>query len=181
MAEKKNTAGLAPLAASPPTPDYVVAELRYDSQVGYSPAGFAGSAEAKRDVSSLNGVLEAFEVKEFGSHFDRKASDIRKRTIAIPGVMKATVEAGFAQSGFVRVVPEEWRCRGTGQETERAEVGVEGSGGAKAGAGSDGDRVKPREPQLRARARVPGVGTERRRSDGRLASEGWPRQGGQDL
>ncbi len=48
---------------------YVVAELRYDSSVAVSAAGFQAPAAKQRDASSLNQILEGFHVRRCGSHF----------------------------------------------------------------------------------------------------------------
>ena len=50
MARKKVDPGLAPKFSTPTLPDYVVAEMRYDSRVAVSAAGFEGPAEAEGSV-----------------------------------------------------------------------------------------------------------------------------------
>ncbi len=104
--KKQATAGYAPPVTTPKTPDYVVAELRYDSKVAFSASGFEGPQEAAGVVASLNEVLASFGIKSFGSHFGVKPSAIRERTAPPADVMAAPVSAEFAQSGFVQIVPE---------------------------------------------------------------------------
>lgn len=105
MAKKMADAGFAPPAKAPKMPDYVVAELRYDSRVVFSASNFEGPKEAESHVASLNKVLEGFKIKSFGSHFGVKASAVRKRATAPPAALVAPVTAEFAQSGFVQIVP----------------------------------------------------------------------------
>ncbi len=86
--------------------DYVVVELRHDSQVALSPTGFAAPAAVERTSQSLNDVLNSFDIREVTSHFGMKASQIRARSTAAPASMSAPVSSEFAQAGFVRVVPK---------------------------------------------------------------------------
>lgn len=108
MAKKADRpdAGFMLPASFPETPDYVVAELRYDSRVAFSASKFEGPSEAETQVGALNKVLEEFRVKKFRSHFGKKASEIRQRVTATSAAVVAPVTADFAQSGFVQIVPE---------------------------------------------------------------------------
>jgi len=99
-------AGFAPPVSTPKTPDYVVAELRYDSKVAFTANRFEGPQEAENVVASLNEVLASFGIKSFGSHFGVKPGAIRERTAPPADVMAAPVTAEFAQSGFVQIVPK---------------------------------------------------------------------------
>lgn len=89
---------------SPGTPPYVVVELRHDSQVAFSEAGFAGPAAANRMTGALNKVLEDFRVKKVASHFRMKTSEIRMRAVEAPSSLEETVSSEFAHSGFVQMV-----------------------------------------------------------------------------
>lgn len=108
MAKKADRpdAGFMLPVSLPETPDYVVAELRYDSRVAFSASKFEGPSEAEAQVEALNKVLEEFRVKKFRSHFGKKASEIRQRVTATSAAVVAPVTADFAQSGFVQIVPE---------------------------------------------------------------------------
>lgn len=87
------------------TPAYVIAELRHDSRIAYSPSGFAGSTEVEDSTRKLNSVLENFHVKAVNSHFSMKAREIRKRVTEAPASLRQKVSAEFAHSGFVEVRP----------------------------------------------------------------------------
>jgi subtilisin family serine protease len=102
-------AGLAPIVAPADTPDYVVAELAYESQVSYSARGFQGPAEADSAVRSLNNIIEGIPAAKFDSHFGSSRTSIRNRAVAAPkslDELKVTERSDFAQSGFVQIVPE---------------------------------------------------------------------------
>ncbi len=85
--------------------DYVVAELRYDSGVAFSTAGFAAPAAKERAAVSLNSVLEGFRVRSCGSHFGLRASALRARSVKAPRKMPKRVSSDFAQSGVIQIVP----------------------------------------------------------------------------
>src|SRR6266566_5007098 len=56
--------------AAPGLPDYVIAELRYDSSVVVAPEGkFAAPAAAEPKANALNQILGKFSIKSFVSHF----------------------------------------------------------------------------------------------------------------
>lgn len=104
---KKTDPGFAIQAKAPKTPDYVVVELRYDSRVVYSTSGFEGPDEAEKHVKSLNKTLDRFNVKKFEGHFEPAKTTLQARAAAPPTIMKKkSVDADFAQSGFVRIVPK---------------------------------------------------------------------------
>lgn len=102
----RSDAGFLLPVSFPETPDYVIAELRYDSRVAFSASKFEGPSETEAQVASLNRVLEDFQVKRFRSHFGKSATEIRQRVTAPSTAMVAPVTAGFAQSGFIQIVPE---------------------------------------------------------------------------
>lgn len=109
MANKRSSAGY--VSADYPQPpdcnDYVVAELRYDSQVAVAPRGhFAAPAAAAGAADSLNSVLAAFDLERVAPHFKLPAKTLAARTIATPS---DAVSAEFAQSGFVQIVPRKAR------------------------------------------------------------------------
>lgn len=105
----EDDAGLAPAVTAVDTPDYVVAELRYDSRVAYSARGFEGPAEAEADVTTLNDILGTIPIKDVGSHFRVPRTTVRHRAGIAPsslGVLPAAERGDFAQSGFVQIAPE---------------------------------------------------------------------------
>jgi hypothetical protein len=103
---KKPTEGFVPgTFAAPDTPDYVIAELRYDSRVVItSRQRFAAPAAAEGRASDLNSLLASFKIKRVAPHFDLPEKKLARR--AEPPAARAKVSADFAQSGFVQIVPE---------------------------------------------------------------------------
>ena len=100
------------------TPDYVVAELKYESPVAFTAAGFAAPAAAEPQASRLNQVLGKYDVAAIRSHFGMKAAAIRERIKvashlpAAPSVAKFAgkgLDSEFIHSGFVEIVPKEGR------------------------------------------------------------------------
>ncbi|MGE5794102.1 MAG: hypothetical protein ACM36B_15505, partial [Bacteroidota bacterium] len=88
----------------PKAPDYVIAELRYDSRVAVSRRGrFGAPAAAAPAARALNEVLGAFDIKRVGAHFDLPERKLAARAAGLPARAKPT--ADFAQSGFVQIVP----------------------------------------------------------------------------
>lgn len=94
--------GLAPAKAD----DYVIVELKHNSQVAYSASGFEGPDSVASKLSSLNKVLEGHPVKSFGAHLGASRNQVRARVAAAPGDLTTPVTSEFATSGFVRVVPK---------------------------------------------------------------------------
>lgn len=91
--------------AAPNTPDYVIAELRYDSRVVISPKErFVAPAAAEAKAADLNSLLAGFKVKRCAPQFDLSEKKLAVR--AQPPAARAKVSADFAQSGFVQIVPE---------------------------------------------------------------------------
>ena len=89
----------------PKLPDYVIVELRHDSRLAFSAAGFAGPGDTRRRASDLNKVLESFSVKRTESHFGMKRAQIDQRVTAAPASLAEPVSAEFAQSGFLQLYP----------------------------------------------------------------------------
>ncbi len=99
-------------------PDYVVAELKYESPVTMTAARFAAPAAAEPQANKLNRVLAAFEIEAIRSHFGLKASVMRER-VAVASVLPAApspakfakkgMDTDFVQSGFVQIVPKDGR------------------------------------------------------------------------
>jgi subtilisin family serine protease len=109
----RSASGLSSQAFDVPSiPDYVIVELRYDSQVvlpGVARA-FAGPAAAEPARDALNEVLEQFAVKRVAPLFDLKKKDFTRRTaeaVAVPAM--AAPDPTFALAGFVEVVPKDSR------------------------------------------------------------------------
>jgi subtilisin family serine protease len=93
--------------SAPDIPDYVILELRYDSQVAVPPGAtaFRAPETAAPTRDALNEVLESFPVKRVGPHFPLKKKAFTRRTadaIAVPTM--AAPDADFALAGFVDVV-----------------------------------------------------------------------------
>jgi subtilisin family serine protease len=110
MADKKQKTagpGLAPIAIkTPKVADYVIVELRHDSQVAFSANHFEAAPAREREATSLNETLAKFKVRKFASHFGMKPSAIHQRAVAAPASLGVPVTAEFAHSGFVQVVPQ---------------------------------------------------------------------------
>lgn len=89
--------------------DYVVAELRYDSGIAVSAAGFKAPTAMERAATALNSILEAFKVESCGSHFGLRDAALRARAVDVPRTMPKAVSADFAQSGVVQIIPQRAR------------------------------------------------------------------------
>ena len=89
--------------------DYVVAELRYDSGVAVSGAGFKAPADGAKTASALNSILERFGVRGCGSHFGLRDVALRRRAVEAPSRMPKTVSSDFAQSGVIQIIPRRAR------------------------------------------------------------------------
>ena len=90
----------------PKIPDYVIAELRYDSSVVIATEGkFEAPAAAAAKADALNKILGAFSIKRFASHFDLPQKKLAARAKAVTAP-DAKVNAEFAHGGFVQIVPE---------------------------------------------------------------------------
>lgn len=97
------------------TPDYVIAELRYESPVAFAAAGFVAPAAAEPQAASLNRILEKYDIANVRSHFGKKVSEVRAR-IEVAGTLppkptvaafaKKGLDSDFIQSGFVQIVPK---------------------------------------------------------------------------
>jgi len=90
-------------------PDYVIVELKFQSRVAFAPgaAAFGGPADVEGDVSSINSVLEKFDVKDVRPHFPQlKKKDFDMRVAAAPALGAGPVDSMFALAGFVEVVPK---------------------------------------------------------------------------
>jgi subtilisin family serine protease len=105
MAKKKTSAGYLTAATTKPSlPDYVIAELRYESGIAIAGAKFTARAAAEAKASSLNAVLAGFNLTRVAPHFPLAEKKLALR--AAPLAKTATVSPDFAQSGFVQVVPK---------------------------------------------------------------------------
>ena len=91
--------------AEPKGPDYIIVEMRHDSRVAYSPAGFSAAADVEPAATELNRILESFNVKSVGSLFGMRERQIRQRVTAAPASLDVAVSADFAQSGFMQILP----------------------------------------------------------------------------
>jgi subtilisin family serine protease len=103
----------APVAEAD-VPDYVVAELRYESPVAFTRSKFVAPESAAPQADSLNQVLEKFDIAAVRSHFGLAAETVRARPETASRLPAAATAARFArrgldstfiQSGFVQVVP----------------------------------------------------------------------------
>lgn len=99
----------------PDTPDYVVAELRYESPVAYTTSRFAAPAASAPQADRLNEVLARFDIAAVRSQFGLKVSEVRERidlAAVLPPEPSSRVlsargaDAQFRESGFVQVVPK---------------------------------------------------------------------------
>jgi Subtilase family len=99
----------------PEAPDYVIAELRYESPVAFTTVRFAAPAAVEPQAAALNRVLSKYDIAAMRSHFGKKVSEVRAR-IEVAGTLPAAPEpaafankgldADFIQSGFVQIVPK---------------------------------------------------------------------------
>ena len=105
MAKKPAPGFTSPGISAPKGPDYVVVELRHDSQVGFSTKGFMGTAAAEPSTGELNGILSQYHVRSIAPLFDVTDKKLRRRVSEAPPTLDVPVDADFAHSGFVRVMP----------------------------------------------------------------------------
>jgi subtilisin family serine protease len=108
MATRKHSPGfIFGSYSSADIPDYVVAELRYDSGLVVSPTrGIAApSAAAEAPARSLNKILAGFDLARVTPHFGLKEKVLATRAAAVASP-QARVTADYAQSGFVQIVPK---------------------------------------------------------------------------
>lgn len=100
---------------TPEIPDYVVAELRYESPVAYTRSRFAAPAAGASQADRLNNVLARFDIESIRSQFGMAATDVRERldlAATLPPEPSARAlkakgaDAEFRQSGFVQIVPK---------------------------------------------------------------------------
>jgi subtilisin family serine protease len=90
----------------PEIPDYVIAELRYDSSVAIERSGrLVAPPAAEANANEINQILGRFALKRVGPHFDLPQKKLASRTRGITAP-KAKVSADYAQGGFVQIVPE---------------------------------------------------------------------------
>lgn len=108
MAKKQAAAGYTSADyGKPECSDYVVAELRYDSQVAVASRGhFAAPSAASASADGLNSILERFDLERVAPHFKLPAKVLATRAVATPS---DDVSSDFAQSGFVQIVPKKAR------------------------------------------------------------------------
>ena len=104
---RKNQGYVSARYEVPDVPDYVVAELRYDSGLVISPTrGVAApSAEVEAPAQSLNDLLAGFDVERVVPHFPVAPKVLATRAQPV-SLAKASVSADFAQGGFLQIVPK---------------------------------------------------------------------------
>ena len=121
MAKKKKSpfpdttkAGFSTVGESD-VPDYIVAELKYESPVAYTSTKFVAPSDGAPQADSLNKVLSNYSIAKIGSLFGLKSKAIKDRIAVASGMPKApsarTREARnggteFVQSGFLQIVPK---------------------------------------------------------------------------
>src|SRR5712691_10513628 len=84
----------------PDVPDYVVAELKYESPVTFSPSTFSAPAAGERSASGLNSILSKFAIHKVRSHFDLSAATITARAAAASGLPEAPTSKVLAKKGL---------------------------------------------------------------------------------
>ena len=62
IGERTRAGYVSTVLGEPDTPDYVVAELRYESPVAFTRSKFAAAADAAPQAGALNQVLEKFDI-----------------------------------------------------------------------------------------------------------------------
>jgi subtilisin family serine protease len=97
--------------AAPKTPPYVIVELRHDSQIALSAAGFGAPAVAEKKATDLNLILNQFKVRKIASHFGMSARALRRRATQAPPSLEEAVSGDFAQSGFAQMVVRDRKKR----------------------------------------------------------------------
>jgi subtilisin family serine protease len=109
MARRRTAGFAAGKFEAPKVPDYVVAELRYDSRVAVSAARgrFEAPAAAEATARGLNEVLAGFRVKRVASHFGLSERKLAARATPLRARVRPSAE--FAQGGVVQVVPRDSR------------------------------------------------------------------------
>ena len=91
----------------PEIPDYVIAELRYESNVAIERSGrLVAPRAAEANADEINEILSRFALKRVGPHFDLPEKKLASRTRGITAP-KAKVTADYAQSGFMQIVPKD--------------------------------------------------------------------------
>jgi len=106
---RKVSPGLLPHGIGPvDIPDYVVAELRYDSGLVLTPSSgiAAPSAAAEAPARKLNELLAGFELDRVVSHFGLADKVLARRAQAVTST-RAKVDAPFAQGGVVQILPRQ--------------------------------------------------------------------------
>lgn len=97
-------------------PDYVVAELKYESPVAYSTRSFGAPAASAPQAASLNDRLAKFELEKIASLFGIKSTAIKRRIAIANALPAAPSEAArsqqsageeFVHSGFVQIIPKD--------------------------------------------------------------------------
>lgn len=90
----------------PDVPDYVVAELRYDSGVVIaSRAAAAPLVGSEEPARSLNEILAGFDLERVAPHFLLPQRVLATRAHAVTSA-RAKVDSDYARSGFIQVVPK---------------------------------------------------------------------------
>jgi subtilisin family serine protease len=90
----------------PEIPDYVIAELRYDSNVAIETTGkLVAPRGMEAKANEISQILSRFALKRIRPHFDLPEKKLASRIKGITG-LTAKVSADFAQSGFIQILPE---------------------------------------------------------------------------
>jgi Subtilase family len=95
---------------APPTPDYVVVELKDQAPVAPSGSRFAAPAAAAAEAEDLNRVLARFGIRAVRPQFRLPAAALRRRVEVATARgarsgARARGESEFRQSSFVQIVP----------------------------------------------------------------------------
>jgi subtilisin family serine protease len=106
---------VSPGIHAPDVPDYVVAELRYESPVAFTAHRFSAPAAAAPQADTLNNVLAKYDIVSMRSHFGLAAATIKER-VAVAATLppepepkkyaKKGMDTDFIQSSFVQIVPK---------------------------------------------------------------------------
>lgn len=96
---------------APPTPDYVVVELKAQAPVSPVGARFAAPAAAAAEAEDLNRVLARFDIRAMRPQFRVPAAALRRRVevatalAARSGARARAAAPEFRQASFVQIVP----------------------------------------------------------------------------
>src|SRR5262249_45232848 len=143
---------------TPDLPDYVIAELKYESPVAFAATGFTASADGEAQASSLTRVLSNYDIAAVRSHFGKKREQVSHRidvARALPARAAAAIEAkdldaDFVQSSYVQIVPKKRDdAPKLARELQRQGVGSQSYVSPQPGSCANGNGTRRGYPQYK--------------------------------